>query len=104
MTTQWNIELGLKFASVYLKCTALYGFSRAVTWDYDGTKEYYNARTRKYEVKGKLMVDKAQSVLGGTFSACYAWPFMICDDLTRLECAVKKRDVCEYVSRGTGVK
>jgi hypothetical protein len=96
MPNQWSIELGLKIVRVYLKSTALYGFTRAVTWDYEGKQEYYNARTHKYEMKDKLLVDKACSVVGGTFAAYFAWPFMLGDDLTRLECAVKGRDAREY--------
>jgi hypothetical protein len=96
MSFQWNIELGLKIVRVYLKSTALYGFTRAVTWEYEGKKEYYNARTREFETKEKLIVDKAYGVLRGTFSAYFAWPCMLADDLTRLECAVKGREAREY--------
>jgi hypothetical protein len=96
MSKQWNIELGLKVVRLYLKGTALYGFTRAVTWEYEGKKEYYNARTREFETKEKLIVDKAAGIAGGTFSAYFAWPYMLGDDLTRLECAVKDRDAREY--------
>jgi len=96
MPGQWDIELGLKIVRLYLKGTGLYGFTRAVSWEYEGKKEYYNAKTDEIETKEKLIVDKAWGVLGGTFSAFFAWPFMLWDDLTRLECAVKGRDAREY--------
>ncbi len=96
MSKQWNIELGLKIVRLYLQGTGLYGFTRAVTWEYEGKKEYYNAKTDEIETKEKLFVDKAWGVLGGTFSAFFAWPFMLWDDLTRLECAVQGRDAREY--------
>jgi len=96
MTSQLNFNIGLKILRVYLKSTALYGFTRAVTWNYEGKKEYYNSTTHRYETKEKLIVDKAVSVLGGTFAAYFSWPSMLCDDLTRLECAVKGRDAGEY--------
>ncbi len=99
MTSQWNMQLGLKIVRVYLKSTALYGFTRAVTWNYEGKKEYYNSSTRKFETKEKLIVDKACSVLEGTFAAYFKWPFMLCYDLTRLECAVKGQDAREYGSK-----
>ena len=90
------IKLAVKAVRVYVQSVAVYGFTRAVTWDYAGSKEYYNARTHEYEIKEKLLVDKAWCVLDGTFSAYFAWPFMLGDDLTRLECAVKGRDAREY--------
>jgi hypothetical protein len=96
MSTQWNIALGLKIMKVYLQSTTLYGFTRAVTWDYEGKKEYYNARTKEFETKEKLIVDKAYGVLRGAFAAYFVWPGMLSDDLTRLECAVKGREAREY--------
>jgi len=96
MIRQWNIALGVKIVKVYLQSTTLYGFTRAVTWDYEGRKEYYNVRTQEFETKEKLFADKACSVLGGTCSAYFAWPRMLVDDLTRLECAVKGREAREY--------
>jgi len=96
MPKQWDIELVIKSVKLYLKGIALYGFTRAVTWGYEGSKEYYNATTHEYETKEKLLVDKARGVLGGTFSAYFAWPFMISDDLKRLECVVKGLDPQEY--------
>ena len=96
MPYQWNISLALKVVKIYMKGTALYGFTRAVTWDYQGKKEYYNAKTHQYETKEKLLVDKAYGVVGGTFAAYFAWPIMLGDDLVRLECAAKGRDAREY--------
>ncbi len=96
MAIQWNIAIGLKIVKVYLQSTVLYGFTRVVTWDYEGKKEYYNARTREFETREKLIVDKACSVFGGTCAAYFAWPFMLGDDLTRLECAVKGLEAREY--------
>jgi hypothetical protein len=103
MSKQWNIYLGLKIARLYLQGTAAYGFTRAVTWDYEGKREYYNAKTRTYEVKEKLFVDKAGAAAKGTFSAWFAWPVMLGGDLARLECAVMGRDAREYGGAARGV-
>lgn len=56
----------MKIVRLYVKGTGLYGFTRAVTWEYEGKKEYYNAKTYEFEVKNKLFVDKACDVVGKT--------------------------------------
>lgn len=81
---------------VYVNATVAYGFTRAVTYDYTGVKKYFNAKTGRTEVKEMLLVDKVGSVCTNSFAAIVAWPFMVTQDLTRLECALKRKDPSEY--------
>lgn len=80
----------------YVNTTLVYGFTRAVTYDYNGSRKYYNAKTDKYEVKEMLLIDKVGRVSFNTFAAVTAWPFMLRHDFTRLECAIKGKDPSEY--------
>ena len=61
-----------------------------------GLKIYFNAKTREYEVTEKLLVNKIGGIFGGGFAAFL--PIMLGDDLTRLECALRGKDVLEYKS------
>ncbi len=90
------IETSLRLARLYAPTTLAYGFTRAVTYNYEGTREYWNSRTHKYERKEKLVVDKLATVSGGTFAALLLWQGMLGQDLARLECYLKGRDVREY--------
>jgi hypothetical protein len=89
--------LGLQLAvRVYFRTCLAYGFTRSVTYDYKGTKRYYNEVTEKREEKDMLLVDKIGRITGGTCAALVMWPVMLGEDLARLECAVKGKDVREY--------
>jgi hypothetical protein len=80
----------------YLRTCLAYGFTRSVTYDYMGTKKYYNEVTEKREEKEMLLVDKIGRITGGTCAALIMWPGMLGEDLARLECAVKGKDAREY--------
>lgn len=82
--------------NAYVNVTLAYGFTRAVTYDYHDMKKYFNAKAYKTEVKEMLLVDKAARVGANTLAAIGAWPFMVHEDLRRLECALKRQDVSEY--------
>ena len=91
-----DMTLMYKAARVYLNTCLAYGFTRSVTYDYKGTKRYYNEVTEKREEKDMLLVDKIGRITGGTCAALVMWPVMLGEDLARLECAVKGKDVREY--------
>jgi hypothetical protein len=89
------LQLQLAVRMYFRTCLA-YGFTRSVTYDYKGTKRYYNEVTEKREEKDMLLVDKIGRITGGTCAALVMWPVMLGEDLARLECAVKGKDVREY--------
>ena len=86
----------LKFANIYINTTLLYGFIRAVTYEYDGKKKYFNSKTDKYETKDMLIIDNAGWISRNTIAAIVVWPLMLGHDLTRLECAVRGKDPKEF--------
>jgi len=90
------IEYSLRLTRLYAHTTLAYGFTRAVTYNYEGQRDYFNERTRKYEPREKLVVDKLASVSGGTFAALFLWPRMLGQDMARLECYLRGKDASEY--------
>ncbi len=90
------MQYGMKVINVYVGATAAYGFTRAVTYDYEKTAEYYNRKTFCYESKEMLFTDKAGTILGKTCFAITGWPFLLGRDLIRLECAARGKDLSEY--------
>ncbi len=94
----------LLFASTWVRryvcATAAYGFGRAATYDREQTKRYFNYRTGRTELKDKLFVEQFGRMVHCALAAPMAWPVMLGEDLVRLECAARGRDVAEYgVSR-----
>lgn len=81
---------------LYVNGALAYGFTRAVTYDYESSKQYYNDKTGREEKKEMLLVDKLGTVWGKTVSTLIFWPGMLGADLARLECAVKGKDPREY--------
>lgn len=81
---------------VYVNTCLSYGFTRSVTYDFKDTKKYYNRNTGELEKKDMLLVDKIGRISRQTFAAVFLWPGMLGEDLARLECAVKGKDVREY--------
>ncbi len=80
----------------YLGSTMLYGFGRAVTYDYEGTKKYWNKKEERYEKKEMLVLDKIGSVLFKSFATIIVWPGMLGDDFALLECHLRGKDIEEY--------
>ncbi len=80
----------------HVSSTLLYGFGRAVTYDYEDTRKYWNFKHSLEEVKEMLVVDKVVRVEDRTFAALFMWPVMLRDDLMRLECRVRGKDRKEY--------
>ncbi len=85
-----------KFVLRYVAATAAYGFTRAVTYDYDGTQRYYNFNGAKYETKTMLVVDNVGRIVWKTGMAVFRWPFMLRRDAVRLECFACGKDLKEY--------
>jgi hypothetical protein len=81
---------------MYVTGAMAYGFTRAVTYDYKSSKEYYNGKTGKCETKDMLLVDKIGRISGMTVAAILVWPVMLGGDLARLECLVKDKDPKEF--------
>jgi hypothetical protein len=90
------MQYGVKVVKLYGGTVAAYGFTRAVTYDYENTAEYYNRKTFRYERKEMLFTDKVGTVLEKTCIAITGWPYLLGRDLTRLECAARGRDLSEY--------
>ena len=81
---------------VYVGATASFGFVRAVTYDYDPVRSYFNKRTREFENKEMLVADKVGMVLGKSIAATAFWPLMLHGDLGRLECWLTGKHSDEY--------
>ena len=86
-----------KYARRYLALTLGYGFTRAVTWDYNGKKEYYNREKFEYEEKEMLITDKIGRITCNTWAAVTVWPLMLGEDFRRLEFVVTGKNPSEYV-------
>ncbi len=80
----------------YANTTVLYGFGRAITYDYEGTRKYWNTKHERYKTKEMLVLDKIGRVSIKSLAAIIMWPGMLCDDLTRLERYVRGKDYGEY--------
>jgi hypothetical protein len=78
--------------------TAVYGFTRAVTYDYDGTNKYYNRETKQFETKPLLITDNVGRITGKTFETMIFWPITMQKDVARLECFARGKDHKEYGS------
>ena len=86
----------MRFWRTYANVCLAYGFTRAVTWDYDGKARYYNPKTDRHEDKQMLLVDQTGRVTHRSIAALVVWPGMLYEDLTRLECFVRGKDYAEY--------
>ena len=83
--------------------TLAYGFTRAVTYNYEGKQRYYNAKTGNYELKDRLLIDQFGSVMAGSFAAIFLWAPMVGQDLAKLECKLRGKDIREYENSTTGI-
>jgi hypothetical protein len=87
-----NLLVARKLSEWYVNTTLLYGFGRAVTYDYEGTGKYWNNKHERYELKEMLVLDKISRVMSKSFAAIIMWPVMFGDDLTRLECHARGKN------------
>lgn len=77
----------------YLKITLAYGFVHAVPYA-------WNCKTSLYSGHGRrelLVVDKASVIFANTVTAPILWPFLLRDDLIRVECFVRGKPVKDYL-------
>jgi hypothetical protein len=81
---------------VYVGATASFGFVRAVTYDYNPMRSYFNKQTREFENKEMLVVDKVGMIVAKSISAPALWPLMVHGDLARLECWLTGKRIDEY--------
>ena len=86
----------IKYARYYVNATLGYGFTRAVTYDFSGTKEYFNKKSGKYETKEMILTDKLTGVVSRTCAAITVWPVMLAEDFRRLEFSITRKDALEY--------
>lgn len=91
-----SVKKVLSLSSKYTLLTMGYGFTRAVTYDYETKREYFNHSSEKYEVKPMLYVDRVCMVAGKSFSSMIKWPCMLRKDFSRLECWMYGKDYHEY--------
>lgn len=91
-----TVALLLAAAHVYLNTCLAYGFVRSVTYNYKDKKKYYNEITKIHEEKDMLFVDKLGRITGSTCAALIMWPWILGEDLARLECIIKGKDAREY--------
>lgn len=82
----------------YVSATLLYGFVRSVSYDYKSSKLYFNNKKGIYEKKEMLLIDKISRITKHTIIAVTIWPLMLCEDITRIECAINGKDPSEYES------
>ena len=80
----------------YFCATMAYGFTRAATYEYSGTRIYHNEVSGLYETKEILLIDSIGNVASRTFAATFGWPHMLGQDLAQLECIVKGKNPKEY--------
>lgn len=98
-----NVKLLTTVIRAYVHTTMAYGFTRAVTYNYESQERYYNAKTGIYELKDMLLIDKFGTVMAGSLAAIFMWPPMLWQDLAKLECKLTGKDAREYESSTTGI-
>ncbi len=86
-------------ARVYFNTALIFGFTRAVTYNYENKKEYFNSKIYRYEQKDMLLVDNIANVIVKTFAALIFLPHMLHEDLTKLECRTRGKSFEEYSKR-----
>jgi hypothetical protein len=85
-----------RFSGIYTNTFLLYGFTRAVTLDYDGKMRYFNGNTHMHEIKDILFTDQAGRIALNTIAALCVWPIMLASDFSRLECVLRGKDPNEF--------
>jgi hypothetical protein len=80
----------------YLGCTMAYGLAHAVpfVWSYKTSlyRKHYNDPLREL-----LLVDKVGLVFATTVTAPILWPFLLREDMIRLECFACGKPVSDYI-------
>lgn len=85
---------GTPFAlKLYFRMTCAYGLGHAVPWA-------WSYKTNMYNTHGKrelLLVDKLGVIAVSTLVAPFNWPFLLREDLIRIECLMRGKPVGEYL-------
>ena len=84
------------YAKNYTLVTVCYGFTRAVSYDYEGRGDYFNYKSWKHEKRPLLFVDNMAKIIGKTMGAVFLWPIFLKWDLLRLECFLRDKDFSDY--------
>lgn len=80
---------------LYVGATCAYGLAHAVP-------HAWNKKTWMYRTTDKcelLVVDKLFLVVANTATAPILWPFIVRDDLIRLECLVRGKPARDYLGQ-----
>jgi len=77
----------------YLKITMAYGFVHAVPYAWNRKTSLYRGHGRKE----LLFVDKAGWIVTNTVAAPFWWPFLVREDLIRLECLARGKRISDYM-------
>ena len=87
LSSVWNKYLGITMA---------YGFAHAVpfAWSYKTSlyRTTYNAPKQEL-----LVVDKVALVVVNTVTTPFLWPFLLREDMIRLECFARGKPVSDYI-------
>jgi hypothetical protein len=70
----------------YLAATLAYGFTRAVTYDYEDQVFSYNYGKKSYDGHPLLVADTAALIVLKTAVTPVLWPAILHHDVSRLEC------------------
>ena len=85
-----------RLLQIYINVTCAYGLAHAIprVWSYK-TSLYNTLFTEpKREL---LLVDKVGLVVANTVTAPFMWPFLLREDLIRLECFARGRPAQDYL-------
>lgn len=85
-----------RLLQIYMNVTCAYGLAHAIprVWSYK-TSLYNTLYTEpKREL---LLVDKVGLVVANTVTAPFMWPFLLREDLIRLECFARGRAAQDYL-------
>ncbi len=86
----------INFTQCYVIGSITFGFTRAVTYDHESTKCYFNSCTLRHEEKRMLLVDNLSMITSKTFASMFYWPTMLKKDLQRLECFCTGKSIDEF--------
>ena len=88
----------MKWVRRYVGVTLSYGAMRALTYEYDGTQNYYDSTKDKFETKPMLWSHTLGRAMSHSVAAVTVWPVMLGKDLARLECLLRGLDHATYHS------
>jgi hypothetical protein len=85
-----------RLLQIYINVTCAYGLAHAIPYVWSYKTSLYN--TLYTETKREmLLVDKVGLVVANTVTAPFMWPFLLREDLIRLECFARGRPAQDYL-------